>query len=234
MRKPDFCEKHNYALKQCSNHADIDVMCRKSRHLHAASRCASLLFGYEGKKNSFEPRVGDDVKALIQYFVRCNVFGNIDKKCDLDRSLFAMNDAPASFAMSDERQKINNKHNKQLTVMEKRALMSLKASQELMAVETDDAWADEDNVIEAAIDDEVIDEDELDDVASLQSTATTGEKSVVDEDNVAIDGRKCLLNKKGLKNLFGTDGDAFSEGSEEKTGEREGGGSVPWNHYKKC
>ena len=32
MSYDDFCEKHNYALKQFSNHPDIEVMCGKSRH----------------------------------------------------------------------------------------------------------------------------------------------------------------------------------------------------------
>ena len=33
----------------CTNHADIEVMIWKSRHIHAASRCAKMVFGYDGK-----------------------------------------------------------------------------------------------------------------------------------------------------------------------------------------
>ncbi len=67
MSYDDFCEKHNYALKQCSNHPDIQVMCQKSRHLHAASRCAKLLFGYEGKTQGSKPNAADDIDALYNF-----------------------------------------------------------------------------------------------------------------------------------------------------------------------
>ncbi len=81
MLYDDFCEKHNYALKQCSNHPDIDVMCRKSKNFHAASRCAKLVFGYEGKTASSTPSTGDDIDALYQFFVSCNVFVDMNLAC---------------------------------------------------------------------------------------------------------------------------------------------------------
>jgi hypothetical protein len=38
MSLDDFCKKHNYTMKQCMNHAAMEVMIGKSRHLHAGSR----------------------------------------------------------------------------------------------------------------------------------------------------------------------------------------------------
>jgi hypothetical protein len=63
MSLDDFCEKHNYAMKQCAPHPDIEVMRKKSLHLHAASRCSKYLFGYEGTSSSTAPDASDDVKA---------------------------------------------------------------------------------------------------------------------------------------------------------------------------
>ena len=68
MSYDDFCKKHNCALKQCMNNVDIEIMCRKSRHLHAVSRCAKMIFGYEGKSRSCPTLALDDIRALYLFF----------------------------------------------------------------------------------------------------------------------------------------------------------------------
>jgi hypothetical protein len=64
----DFCEKQNWALKQCINNADIEVMIRKSRHLHAASRCAKIVLGYKGKSHLCPILATDDICMLYLFF----------------------------------------------------------------------------------------------------------------------------------------------------------------------
>jgi hypothetical protein len=207
MSYDDFCEKHNYAMKQCSNHADIDKMCNKSRHLHVASRCANMVFGYEGKKPSFDPRVNDDVRVLIRFFAECNVFAHVKKECPLDRSCYATNCYSESFESSDDRYKIDKQSTRALTEMEKRALMSLKSPQEFCMLDPeDDEWEEDDdmNYVETIAEGDMVCADELDDV-SLESTSIAGEDE--EGDNRVIVGH-CLLNKKGCEDLFAY-GDAF-------------------------
>ncbi len=69
MSYDDFCEKHNYALKQCSNHPDIAVMCKKLRHLHAASRCNKLMLGYGNDRHASLPSTTDNIQALYHLFL---------------------------------------------------------------------------------------------------------------------------------------------------------------------
>ena len=80
------------------NQRMIDVMSKKSRHLHAASRCAKLVFGYAGKSRSTTPDTAEDVKALYSFFVRCNVFSDNDAEQTLDRCLLGNNFSVATFA----------------------------------------------------------------------------------------------------------------------------------------
>ncbi len=71
----DFCKKQNYALKQCMNNPDINMMINKLWHLHAASCCTKMVFGYVGRTASYGTTVKDDVRAL--YFFSLPADGSI-------------------------------------------------------------------------------------------------------------------------------------------------------------
>ena len=115
MSFDDFCKKHNMALKQSMNNADINVMCRKSRHLHSASRCAKMVFGFEGKSRTCPTLATDDIRALYLYFSNCNVFSNrVDTPSTLNDSVFMTNSA--------SKKKIEEQRRKALSTREKRHL----------------------------------------------------------------------------------------------------------------
>ncbi len=198
-----FAKKHNYAMKQCSNHPDIKVMCRKSKHLHAASRCAKLLFGYEGKTASTTPSTGDDVDALYNYFVRCNVFQNTEVTSDLDTSLFADNFSVETFMYSIEKQNIDRQRKKQLTDDENRILSSIRGSEEGTYVGDDDC---SENLV-CANGDDCFEED--DDNQSIASTSTSGGDQETEQCNKVQKWH--VMDKLGARNLFSCDTDTFRD-----------------------
>ncbi len=195
MSYDDFCEKHNYALKQCSNHPDIEVMCKKSKHLHAASRCAKLLFGYEGKTASSTPGTGDDVNALHQFFLSCNVFMDNNLECGLDTRFFERNMSVASFANSTEKQKITRQCRPQFTDAETIIIRSMTA--------THKEGADNEDDLEFG---DGADEGEDDD-HSIASTSTNEGGSIKGKEKTIKQQPELL--KLGCQDLFSCDRDTF-------------------------
>jgi hypothetical protein len=205
MSYDDFCEKHNYAMKQCSNHPDIEVMCRKSKHLHAASRCAKLLFGYEGKTASSMPSTGDDVDALYNFFVRCKVFegSTMDTTIELNTSLFADNLSVETFMYSIEKHNIDKLRKKQCTDAENNILSSIWGGEEGTYV--DDNCAE--NLVCAVRD---CDLEEDGDNQSIASTSTHGQdKEESEQCHKKRQWKK--INKLGASNLFSCNCDTFHD-----------------------
>jgi DNA repair ATPase RecN len=203
MSYDDFCEKHNYAMKQCMNHPAIDVMSKKSRHLHAASRCAKLLFGYAGKSTSTKPDTADDVKALYSFFVRCNVFSNNDAEEKLDRCLFGRNYSVATFDHCAGRQIIDNQRKLPLTEQENRLMSSFQSEDDSVDGLDDDN--NDENYVDAGDEVENIDGD-VDDSLSVNSTASEVNSTVSNDENT---GKWPSMNKKGLRDLFSVETDRF-------------------------
>ncbi len=196
MSYDDFCEKHNYAMKQLMNHPDIDVMTKKSHHLHAASRCAKLVFGYEGKSRSSTPDTGEDVEALYRFFVKCNVFAENDAERTLDRRLFGNNFSEASFDDCAGRQRIENRRKRPQTEQEKRDLFAFQSDDENSVPGHD--GGENDDV------DENIDGD-VDDLMSVNSTVSEVD-STASETNI---GKWPPMNKKGVRDLFSVETHRF-------------------------
>ena len=178
----------------------IDVMSKKSRHLHAASRCSKLLFGYEGKSRSTTPDTGDDVKALYIFFVRCNVFAANDAEQTLDRRLFGNNFSVASFDNCAGQQIIDNLRKRPLTEQEKRDLSAFQSDEEDSVNGIDDG----ENDVENEDEDGNIDVD-VDDSMSVNSTVSDADSTAI-ETNI---GKWPSMNKKGVRDLFSVDTHRF-------------------------
>lgn len=131
MSFDDFCEKHNMALKQSLNNADIEVMCSKSRHLHAASRCAKLVLGYQGSSRSCATDAIDDIRALYLFFSNCHVFRNDgESSMKLADAIFMSHAVPDRYknSASSMKKKIERQRHKPLSNLEKRHLLSHKGT----------------------------------------------------------------------------------------------------------
>jgi hypothetical protein len=125
MTFDDFCEKHNMALKQTMNNPDINVMCRKSCHLHSASQCAKMVFGFEGKSRICPTLATDDIRALYLYFSNCEIFSNcVDTPSTLNNSVFMTKAVPERYKNknSETRKKIEGQRHKALLTCKKRHL----------------------------------------------------------------------------------------------------------------
>ena len=86
------------ALKQCMNHADIDIMTQKLCYLHVASRCAKMVFGYEGRMHDCPTFADDNIHAMYVFFSKCKVFSRKDNSTvKLDDNVFTMNAVPELF-----------------------------------------------------------------------------------------------------------------------------------------
>jgi hypothetical protein len=194
MSLDDFCEKHNYAMKQIVNHPDINQMRKKSRHLHAASRCAKSLFGYAGKSTSSTPSTTDDVTELYKFFVQCGVFSDNDAKCKLDRTFFACNCCTVSFENSVEKEIIDNKRQLNLTSQEKKALCAFRSEE---VFELDDCHGSIND--EVGIDEESVIVEEGNDTMSVNSTGTVCESITVQDGET---GGRRKLNKQGIIDWF--------------------------------
>ncbi len=199
MSLDDFCEKHNYGMKQFAPHPDIDVMRKKLLHLHAASRCSKLLYRYEGTSTSTAPDTSDDVKALYSFFLQCNVFHDNDKEFKLDRKMFVRNCRAACFEGTRERQKIDKKCKPEQTEKERRALDYLVCF--------------EDEFVSNAIDkDKSSNDGELNiEDCENQSTNSLCSENIVSNNKCNGRGTHAELNKKGIKDLFSVETNSFRE-----------------------
>jgi hypothetical protein len=123
MSFDDFCEKHNETDTEPPRYK-CDV-CRKSRHLHLASRCAKMVFGFEGKSKTCATLATDDIRALYLYFSNCEIFSNrVDTPSNLNDSVFMTNAVPDRYKNknSDAKKKIEGQRCKPLSTREKRHL----------------------------------------------------------------------------------------------------------------
>ncbi len=189
----DFCEKQNYAMKQCSNHPDMEVMVRKSHHLHAASRCFKLMVGNESGRHAAVPSTHDDVQALYKFFVRCRIFRTPNNAQRLDDMSFAQHVIIESFDNSSARKKINQMASPTLSQVEISLLSQFHSEDNVAEYDDDLDCNDErgDNVI-------------LDDDESVTSTSSAVERDVGEL------GRS-NINMMGIINLFDVDADALQE-----------------------
>ncbi len=145
MSMDDFCEKQNYALKQCMNHANIEMMCKRSRHLHASSRCAKMIFGYEGKSDHHDIDITDDVRGLYQFFAKCHVFDAPEANVALNSTTFSKEAVPLTFINSKQRKKIDDQRQKAFTSRDKGLLSSFQGSENLITRDPNDESNDDDS-----------------------------------------------------------------------------------------
>ncbi len=198
MSYDDFCEKHNYAMKQCGNHADIEVMCRKSRHLHAASRCSKLIVGHENGRHASVPSTKDDIQALYQFFFRCRIFDTPEEGRFIDDMTFAQHVVIESFGNSNARKRIDLKASPSLSLVEVSLVSALH-------LEHDSAEYDAETDFNDHRENIALDEDE-----SVITSAST----VQDE---AAKVGKSKLNMMGIINIFDVNAASFHEAVRKRT-----------------
>ena len=180
-------------MKQCGNHADIEVMCRKSRHLYAASSgCSKLIVGHDNGRHAGVPPTNDDVQALYQFFFRCGIFARPEEARTIDDMSFAQHVVIESFGNSNARKRIDQMAFPSLSQVEV-SLVSALHSEDNSAEY--DAETDGNDVRENI----ALDEDE-----SVYSSAST----VRDE---AAQPGNSKLNMMGIRNIFDVNDDSFHE-----------------------
>ncbi len=181
MSYDDFCEKQNYAMKQCSNHPDMEVMCRKSRHLHAASRCFKLMVGHGGGKHATVVSTNNDIQAMYKFFLRCGAFRTSKEARGLDDMAFSQHAIVESFENSVARNRIDRMVSPTLSEIEMILLSDFHHEEDNDAEPEDNDRRNHDN------DDDLI----LDDGDSVCLTSTMGR-------NVSTEGKSaasCMLYK---------------------------------------
>ncbi len=197
MSYDDFCEKHNYAMKQCSNHPDMEVMCRKSRHLHAASRCIKLMVGHSSGKHATIVTTNDDIQAMYKFFLRCGVFRTSEEARCLDDMAFSQHAIVESFENSVARNKIDRMVSPALSEIETILLSEFHQEEDSDAELEDNDQRNHNN------DDDLI----LDDDDSVCSTSTTGGHNKSAEGISATSD----INMLGVKNLFDFNDNSFQD-----------------------
>ena len=100
----DFCEKHNLAQKLSTKNKDFEDVCKRSRHLSAAQRCALELFG-DKSKDSKRMCINDDVRALYDFFRKVDVFTTPNEEFKVTEMTFWCHVVPADFSETDEKKK---------------------------------------------------------------------------------------------------------------------------------
>ncbi len=197
----DFCEKQNYALKQCTNHADIEMMCKRSRHLHASSRCAKTIFGYEGKSVHHDIDITDDVRGLYQFFAKCHVFLDApDANVALDSTTFSKEAVPLTFINSKQRKKIDGQRKKTFTSREKGLLSSFQGTENLITRDPNDESDDDDS------DDGRDVARSGEDIVDVEVSSLDGNGSVDGVEETPIpNSKKRKKSKDGMKDIFSFD-----------------------------
>ena len=142
----DFCEKHNLAQKLSTKSSNFEKVCNRSRHLHAAQRCAKELFGDKVKKGRAKMSVVDDVKALYAFFRKVDIFTTPDVPFKIREMTFWEHVIPANFDQTVEREKHTAKNTIALTEAKKGVIKTFFDS--IFVYESDDDSESDDNIEE--------------------------------------------------------------------------------------
>ena len=88
MSWDDVCEKHNWMQKRLKKNSDFNIVCNRSKHLHAAFRCGNDAFNRHARKHNV-PNAVADCDALKVFFRKVKVFQNpANEERKLDRNTF--------------------------------------------------------------------------------------------------------------------------------------------------
>ena len=87
MSWDDVCEKHNWMQKRLKKNSDFNIVCNRSKHLHAAFRCGNNAFNRNARSHSV-PNAAADCDALKVFFRKLEVFQTPHEERKLDRNTF--------------------------------------------------------------------------------------------------------------------------------------------------